>query len=84
MTRMSTAPCAPSEMQTTVLYRLHLSDVIETQPTIGSNVEEVVHRNIRFQVRVVQVRCGASLEKLRECTGRCLPPRCGIWGARRS
>jgi len=36
--------------KTTILYKLHLGDVIETQPTIGSNVEEVVHRNIRFQV----------------------------------
>mmetsp|Transcript_33267 Transcript_33267/g.54958 ORF Transcript_33267/g.54958 Transcript_33267/m.54958 type:complete len:183 (-) Transcript_33267:362-910(-) len=36
--------------KTTVLYRLHLGDVIETHPTVGSNVEEVTHRNIRFQV----------------------------------
>mmetsp|Transcript_3951 Transcript_3951/g.10218 ORF Transcript_3951/g.10218 Transcript_3951/m.10218 type:complete len:181 (-) Transcript_3951:186-728(-) len=36
--------------KTTILYKLHLGDVIETQPTIGSNVEEVCHRNIRFQV----------------------------------
>lgn len=28
----------------------HLGDVIQTQPTVGSNVEEVVHRNVRFQV----------------------------------
>uniref|UniRef100_A0A7S4BC43 Uncharacterized protein n=1 Tax=Chrysotila carterae TaxID=13221 RepID=A0A7S4BC43_CHRCT len=36
--------------KTTLLYRLHLGDVIETQPTVGSNVEEVTHRNVRFQV----------------------------------
>ena len=36
--------------KTTLLYRLHLGDVIETQPTVGSNVEEVNHRNVRFQV----------------------------------
>lgn len=24
--------------------------MISTQPTVGSNVEEVVHRNVRFQV----------------------------------
>ncbi|KAG8467086.1 hypothetical protein KFE25_000402 [Diacronema lutheri] len=36
--------------KTTILYKLHLGDVIETQPTIGSNVEQVSHRNIRFQV----------------------------------
>jgi len=27
-----------------------LNDVIETHPTVGSNVEEVTHRNIKFQV----------------------------------
>jgi len=35
--------------KTTVLYRLHLGQVIQTQPTIGSNVEEVRHDNITFQ-----------------------------------
>ena len=28
----------------------HLGDVIQTNPTVGSNVEEVMHRNVRFQV----------------------------------
>jgi len=36
--------------KTTVLFKLHLGEVVETQPTIGSNVEEVVHENVRFQV----------------------------------
>ena len=27
-----------------------MNDVIETHPTVGSNVEEVTHRNIKFQV----------------------------------
>ena len=36
--------------KSTILYRLHLGDVIETHPTVGSNVEEVTHRNVRFQV----------------------------------
>jgi len=36
--------------KTTLLYRMHLGDVIETHPTVGSNVEEVTHRNIKFQV----------------------------------
>ena len=36
--------------KSTLLYRLHLGDVIETQPTVGSNVEEVSHRSVRFQV----------------------------------
>jgi GTPase SAR1 family protein len=30
--------------------RLALNDVIETHPTVGSNVEEVTHRNVKFQV----------------------------------
>ena len=36
--------------KTTILYRLHLGDVITTTPTVGSNVEEVSHRNVTFQV----------------------------------
>lgn len=36
--------------KTTILYKLHLGQVILTQPTIGSNVEEVKHNNISFQV----------------------------------
>ena len=36
--------------KTTILYRLHLGEAIDTNPTVGSNVEEVVHRNVRFQV----------------------------------
>ena len=36
--------------KTTILYNLHLGQVVMTQPTIGSNVEEVKHENITFQV----------------------------------
>lgn len=36
--------------KTTILYKLHLGQVVTTQPTIGSNVEEVKHDNITFQV----------------------------------
>ena len=36
--------------KTTILYKLALNEVIVTQPTIGSNVEEVQHRNVRLQV----------------------------------
>mmetsp|Transcript_12512 Transcript_12512/g.22085 ORF Transcript_12512/g.22085 Transcript_12512/m.22085 type:complete len:197 (-) Transcript_12512:39-629(-) len=36
--------------KTTILYNLHLGQVVLTQPTIGSNVEEVKHENITFQV----------------------------------
>ncbi len=32
-----------------VLLR-HMGEVVETQPTIGSNVEEVVHNNVHFNV----------------------------------
>ncbi|MCO5552364.1 hypothetical protein L7F22_005875 [Adiantum nelumboides] len=36
--------------KTTTLYKLHLGEVVVTQPTIGSNVEEVIFKNIRFEV----------------------------------
>ncbi|KAJ3673314.1 hypothetical protein LUZ60_006688 [Juncus effusus] len=36
--------------KTTTLYKLHLGEVVSTNPTIGSNVEEVVYKNIRFEV----------------------------------
>ncbi|PXF48830.1 ADP-ribosylation factor [Gracilariopsis chorda] len=36
--------------KTTILYKLHLGEVVSTYPTIGSNVEEVSFRNMRFQV----------------------------------
>jgi GTPase SAR1 family protein len=34
--------------KTTILYKLALNEVIVTQPTIGSNVEEVHHNNLRM------------------------------------
>ena len=36
--------------KTTILYKLALDEVIITEPTIGSNVEEVQHQNLRLQV----------------------------------
>ena len=36
--------------KTTTLYKLHLGEVVQTQPTIGSNVEAVVHDNVSFEV----------------------------------
>lgn len=36
--------------KTTILYKLALDEVIVTEPTIGSNVEEVAHKNIKLQV----------------------------------
>mmetsp|Transcript_63031 Transcript_63031/g.131009 ORF Transcript_63031/g.131009 Transcript_63031/m.131009 type:complete len:179 (-) Transcript_63031:455-991(-) len=35
--------------KTTTLYKLHLGEVVVTQPTIGSNVEQIQHKNIRFE-----------------------------------
>eukprot|EP00227_Mantoniella_beaufortii_P011712 CAMPEP_0197577646 /NCGR_PEP_ID=MMETSP1326-20131121/2200_1 /TAXON_ID=1155430 /ORGANISM="Genus nov. species nov., Strain RCC2288" /LENGTH=164 /DNA_ID=CAMNT_0043140745 /DNA_START=201 /DNA_END=692 /DNA_ORIENTATION=+ len=36
--------------KTTTLYKLHLGEVVMTQPTIGSNVEEVRYKNVHFEV----------------------------------
>lgn len=35
--------------KTTILYRLSLGQLVTTQPTIGSNVEEISHNNVKFQ-----------------------------------
>lgn len=35
--------------KTTCLYKLSLGEVIQTQATVGSNLEEVQHKNIKFQ-----------------------------------
>ncbi|EFN58139.1 hypothetical protein CHLNCDRAFT_20429 [Chlorella variabilis] len=36
--------------KTTILYRLHVGEVVQTIPTIGFNVETVTYKNIKFQV----------------------------------
>ncbi len=36
--------------KTTVLYKLLLNDVVQTSPTIGSNVEEIKYKNITFHM----------------------------------
>lgn len=36
--------------KTTILFQLHMGEVVETQPTIGSNVETVQHKNVHFNV----------------------------------
>jgi ADP-ribosylation factor-like protein 1 len=36
--------------KTTVLYRLQLGNVVTTVPTVGFNLETVVHKNITFQI----------------------------------
>jgi small GTP-binding protein len=35
--------------KTTILYRLSLGQVVKTTPTIGSNVEELIYENVKFQ-----------------------------------
>lgn len=39
--------------KTTTLYKLHLGEVVTTHPTVGSNVEELVYKNIRFEVHTL-------------------------------
>eukprot|EP00158_Paraphelidium_tribonemae_P000454 Partr_v1_DN22402_c0_g1_i4_m32074 putative ADP-ribosylation factor-like len=34
--------------KTTIVYRLLMNEVVATTPTIGSNVEEIVYKNIHF------------------------------------
>jgi len=34
--------------KTTILYKLHMGDIITTIPTIGFNVEEVIYRSLRM------------------------------------
>jgi Arf/Sar family protein len=36
--------------KTTILYKLHIGEVLSTVPTIGFNVEKVQYRNIIFSV----------------------------------
>ena len=34
--------------KTTILYKILLNEVVATTPTIGSNVEEIVYKNVHF------------------------------------
>ena len=36
--------------KTTILYKLHLGEVIVSHPTVGSNVEQVKYKNITLEV----------------------------------
>mmetsp|Transcript_38672 Transcript_38672/g.74158 ORF Transcript_38672/g.74158 Transcript_38672/m.74158 type:complete len:190 (+) Transcript_38672:486-1055(+) len=36
--------------KTTALYKLHLGEVVMTQPTVGCNVESITYKNLRFEV----------------------------------
>jgi len=35
--------------KTTILYRMALNELVVTSPTIGANVEEIHHENVKFQ-----------------------------------
>lgn len=35
--------------KTTILYRMALGELVVTNPTIGANVEEISHENVKFQ-----------------------------------
>ena len=35
--------------KTTILYRMSIGELVVTQPTIGANVEEIAHENVKFQ-----------------------------------
>ena len=41
--------------KTTLIYKLHMGQVVQTQPTIGSNVEEIAHKNVKFQPNTVNL-----------------------------
>ena len=34
--------------KTTILYRLHLDEIVPTVPTVGFNVENVTYKNLKF------------------------------------
>eukprot|EP00899_Mesostigma_viride_P027266 jgi/Mesvir1/7724/Mv11670-RA.1 len=36
--------------KTTILYKLHIGEVLSTVPTIGFNVEKVLYKNVQFVV----------------------------------
>ncbi|KAK9822377.1 hypothetical protein WJX81_004576 [Elliptochloris bilobata] len=36
--------------KTTTLYKLHLGEAVKTQPTVGSNVEQITYKNLHFEV----------------------------------
>lgn len=36
--------------KTTILYRLHLGELVKTVPTIGSNIEQVKYENLQFEI----------------------------------
>ena len=43
--------------KTTILYKLHLGEVVVSQATVGSNVELVKYRNLQLEVRRAHIWC---------------------------
>lgn len=43
--------------KTTTLYRLHLGEAVVTTPTVGSNVECVTYKNLKFEVTHIRLHC---------------------------
>lgn len=57
--------------KTTTLYKLHLGEAVTAAPTIGSNVEEVVFKNIRFEVSAPAPSFSPGLDaRIRICATR--------------
>lgn len=46
--------------KTTMLYKLHLGEVVVSTPTLGSNVEEVKYKNILFEVSFIRQGSSSS------------------------
>jgi ADP-ribosylation factor-like protein 5B len=61
--------------KTTILYKLHLGEVIVSHPTVGSNVEQVKYKNITLEVTSVCWRHGP--QPAARLTAACPPSQ--IW-----
>jgi hypothetical protein len=59
--------------KTTILYKLHIGEVLTTVPTIGFNVEKVTYRNVTFTVWGACPLHVAGIDLLGE--RRCRPPK---------
>ena len=77
--------------KTTTLYRLHLGEAVVTTPTVGSNVECVQYKNLKFEARTILPLPALSaaatavytrVEVLITCSN--VWRRCGTWADRRT
>ena len=57
--------------KTTILYRLQVSEVVTTIPTIGFNVETVQYKNLKFQVWDLGEHVAARSFVSSHCRSRC-------------